>query len=231
MDFFQSAEDRRRVASRPEPGSELSRLKFLPHQIGLGEVRPGSVVEQEISYQNQGEHSLTVRLDSAPAWIGVDQSLFAVEPGGEGTLKLAVFTGSLDGKVSGTVYLTVTGGQAGQVSEEKKILLSMEVVSPLVVTPRVLLLHGGSRHELRLRNNTDRELEIRKIIVPGKFLKVERSSDTEGEIPAHGYLDLPVRWYPEETPKDWAGGEIELVLEQPLPSGSSSITVSVLRVP
>ena len=220
--------------TRPRPAkSSLDQTEtlqqFKQFQIGrkriqFGEVLQGDVIWQELPYKNESEIEISVRVSEAPGWIALDRSHFVVPPGEGQTLLLGVFTEHLEGEIKGPLTLELLHGEARQ-TRTVPVLGSVQV--PLRLVPAKLVLMPGAAQEVQVRNTTQAAVRITEVRMPADFLVSEWVTGG-AQIEPGSHSVLKIRWDEARTPEGWSGGDVRLLLAQPL-GGRTELTIPILQ--
>ena len=200
------------------------RFQVGKRRIHFGQVLQGDVIWQEISYKNESEIEISVRVIQSPNWIALDHSYFVAGPGGEGALLLGVFTEGLEGEIKGVITLELGHGEA---RHTQTVPVLGSVRAPLALVPGRLVLAPGASHEVLVRNNGQEEIRIAEIRMPADSLVSEWVAGS-ARIGPGSHSILKVRWDAAQTPEGWRGGVIRLRLAQPV-GGQTELTIPVLR--
>ena len=204
---------------------QFKRLQIGPKRIHFGAVLRGETIWQELSYKNESELGIQVRVIQSPRWVALDRSDFIAGPEDEGMLLLGVFTENLEGEIRGELTLELSHGT---VRQEQMVSVLGSITPPLSLAPGRLVLVPGISYEIRVQNHTQQEVRIAEIVPPVDFLVAKWSSSASSHIAPDGSAALKVTWDADRAPQDWSGGILRLLLDQPV-GGRSELTVPVLR--
>ncbi|MDA2937817.1 hypothetical protein MYX75_06095 [Acidobacteria bacterium AH-259-A15] len=228
-DLFRAKKERSRAARIHHSGEEsiakeLDQLKITAQRLSLGMLGQGDVIWRDIPYRNNSQLLVSVKITNSPSWVAFDKTRFEVEPQGEGTIRLGVFTEELEGKISGEISLAIGHGS---VTREHAFTLEAQVREALRIVPARLIVGGSAEHEILIENNTDQELQIVRVVPSADFLEVEWDADELGKIAPGARVSLKVKWEAARIPADWVGGSIRLQLAEPL-AGRDSFKILLL---
>ena len=203
---------------------QFKRLRVGPRRIQFAALQ-GDTIWQELSYKNESELDIRVRVIQSPRWVALNRSDFIAGPGDEGVWLLGVFTENLEGEIQGNLTLELSHGK---VRQEQMVSVLGSIKPPLSLAPGRLILVPGTAHAIRVQNHTRQEVRIAEIVSPVDFLAAEWSSSQGGGLAPDGSAVLKITWDADRAPQDWSGGVLRLLLDQPV-VGRSEITVPVLR--
>ena len=192
---------------------QFKRLQIGPKRIHFGAVLQGETIWQELTYKNEGELGIRVRVIQSPRWVALDRSDFIAGPEDEGTWLLGVFTENLEGEVQGELTLELSHGT---VRQEQMVSVLGSITPPLSLAPGRLVLVPGISYEIRVQNHTHQEVRIAEIVSPVDFLVAKWSSSASVHIAPDGSAALKVTWDADRAPQDWSGGILRLLLDQPV---------------
>ena len=204
---------------------EFKKISIPRSHMGLGKIPAGEIPWRKLPYQNGAEIPIFMEVLEAPRWVVMDRTHFEIAPGEEGNFQFGLVTDGLEGKISGSVLVSLTHGP---VTLNRRITLQMTVESPLAVLPGALILGEVLNYEISLKNRAKQEIRLTGVRSDAAFLKIEGVGKEGAVIPPGEAIKLPIRWHPDQVPSDWVAGHIELLLDEPV-GGQSSVKIPVFK--
>ena len=204
---------------------EFKKISIPRSHMGIGTIPAGEIPWRELPYQNGAEIPISMEVLEAPRWVVMDRTHFEMSPGEKGNLQFGLVTDGLEGKISGSVLVSLSHGP---VTHKRKITVQATVESPLVVLPGALILGEMLNYEVSVKNRTKQAIRLTGVRSDQAFLEIEGVGNEGVLIPPGEATTLPMRWHPDQVPADWVAGHIELLVDKPV-GGQSSVKIPVFK--
>ena len=166
--------------------------------IATGDHVRGQQVNYEIKFTNTGDQDL--KITSVSTSCGCSSALASsdlIKPGDQGSINFT-FNGSGFGPVSKNVSISTNE----TTNNSHVLLVTMNMIDPLVLTPQSIMTEGKVGDELKqtatLQNSMDKEVTINEVTANTPVIKVtsDKSVINTGETAS---FDISIKIY-EESP-------------------------------
>ena len=173
-----------------------------PPVVNLGDVPDDTVASTVIRFKNIGRD--TVRVEEVRTSCGctvpkIEKLTYL--PGEEGSILVQFNARGFRGKVRKWVKIFFEKGQPAML----RIVLQARVVPLVEIDPEIVYWQGITRKQKQVarsivvRNNSDRPLQVKKILSTNPLLKISRQ---EMKIPPHVADTLQIIYTPEKIGSD-----------------------------